>query len=101
MAVKSFSSSVTKDTQSCYATAARHYMEAEKELGRKFSIPPNDSDLVYLTSYFIGQNLAVPTIRNYLAGIRYYLLSLGINAPPKFPPLAEQLLVGKNFNFTE
>ena len=94
-AVEAFSYSITRDTQSGYATAARHFFEAEKELGRKFNIPPNEAKLIFLTCYFIKKDLTVPTIRNYMAGIRFYLLSLGIAAPPKLPPLPEQLLVGR------
>ena len=93
-AVKNFSCSVTADTQSSYATAARHYLAAEESLGRKFAHPPSEADLVYLVAYLIGLKLSVATIRNYMAGIRFYLLSLGVATPPKLPPLAEQLLMG-------
>ena len=93
-AVESFSASVTFDTQSSYATAARHYIEAENSLGKKFSIPPSESDLLFLTTYLLSKKLTVPTIRSYWAGIRFYLFSLGISTPPKIPPLAEQLLLG-------
>ena len=93
-AVQTFSSSVTSETQSCYATAARNYIEAEKALGQKFSIPPSESDMVFLATYLINKKLSVTTIRTYLAGIRFYLLSMGVATPPKLPPLAEQLIVG-------
>ena len=94
-AVETFSASVTQDTQSVYATAARHLFSAEAALGRKFSTPPSELDLIYLVTHLIDQNLAVPTIRSYLAGIRYYYLSMGIPNPLRIPPLAEQLLVGR------
>ena len=93
-AVEKFSASVTLDTQAGYATAARHYIAAEAQFGRKFALPPTDSEMVYLVSYMISRNLSVSTIRSYLAGIRYYLLSLGVARPLGIPPLAEQLLTG-------
>ena len=91
-----FSTSVTIDTQSGYATATRHYLAAEEALGKKFSLPPSEAEMIFLTTYLLNQNLTVPTVRSYLAGIKFYLLSLGIANPPKLPPLAEQLLMGKN-----
>ena len=93
-AVEIFSTSVTSETQSNYATATRHYIAAEKALGSSFSHPPTDSEMVYLVAYLINEGLKAPTIRNYLAGIRYYLLSLGIPNPPKIPTLAEQMIAG-------
>ena len=95
-AVETFSASVTANTQSGYATATRHLFEAEKSLGRKFDVPPSEADLTFLTTHLISQNLSVATIKSYLAGIRFYYLSLGIANPPRLPPLAEQLLVGKH-----
>ena len=95
-AVKVFSSSVTIDTQSGYATAARHLFEAEKALGRKFGVPPSEPEMIFLTTHLINQNLSVASIRHYLAGIRFYYLSMGIPNPPRLPPLAEQLLAGRN-----
>ena len=96
-AVEKFSASVTKDTQGGYATATRHYFAAEVALGRKFNLPPTELEYVFLTTYLMNQNLTVSTIRSYLAGIRFYLLSLGVTSPPKLPPLAEQLLVGMHY----
>ena len=95
-AVESFSSSIALNTQSGYATATRQYFAAKKALGRAFSIPPSESDLMFLTTYLIKQNLSVPTVRSYLAGIRYCLLCLGVAIPPRLPPLAEELLIGKH-----
>ena len=95
-AVGVFSTSVTLNTQCGYATAARHYFAAEEELGQKFGSPPSESEMVFLTTFLINKGLSVPTIRGYLAGIRYYLLSVGVSTPPKLPPLAEQLLVGRH-----
>ena len=93
-AVEIFSSSVTRETQGGYATATRHYFAAERALGRKFEVPPTELEYIFLTTYLMNQNLSVCTIRSYLAGIRFYLLSLGVTSPPKLPQLAEQLLVG-------
>ena len=87
-AVESFSTSITYNTQTGYATATRHYFEAEKALGRKFGHPPSESDLIFLITYLINLNLTVPTIRNYWSGIRYYLLSLGISTPPQAPSIS-------------
>ena len=95
-AVGAFSSSITLNTQSGYATATRHFFAAEEELGKKFASPPSESEMVFLTTFLISKGLTVPTIRSYLAGIRFYLLSMGISTPPKLPPLAEQLLVGRH-----
>ena len=95
-AVEAFSTSITYNTQSSYATATRHYFAAENVLGRKFSLPPSESEMVFLVTYLIQQDLTVPTVRGYIAGIRYYLLSLGVATPPKLPPLAEQLLAGRH-----
>ena len=36
------------------------------------------------------------TIRSYLSGIRFYLLSRGVFTPEKLPDLAEQMLKGKD-----
>ena len=94
VAVKNFSTSVTVKTQSGYATAARAYMDAENSLGRPFSAPPSDKDLVYLIGFLIQKGLEPTTIRNYLSGIRFYLFSLGVISPPSIPPLANQLLIG-------
>ena len=89
-----FSASVTSDTQAGYATAARHFLSAEKALGKSFSLPPTDKEMVFLVTHLINKKLSVATIRSYLAGIRFYLLSLGVAAPPALPPLAEHLLIG-------
>ena len=93
-AVDSFSKSVTVQKQTSYATAARTYIEAENELGKPFSFPPTESELVFFVSSLINRNLEPSTIRNYLSGIRFYLLSMGLANPPAIPPLAHQLLVG-------
>ena len=93
-AVSVFSMSVTKDTQAGYATSARHYIAAEKALGRSFSLPPSPSEMVFLVSYLVSLKLEHKTIRSYLSGIRFYLLSMGVATPPKLPSLAEQLIVG-------
>ena len=94
-AVANFSSSVTRDTQKGYATAARHYTAAQQVLGRSFSSPPSQTDLVYFITFLLGKNIGTSTIRHYLSGLRFFLMSQGIPLPPKFPPLAEQLLSGK------
>ena len=93
-AVENLSCSVTRDTQSGYATGARNFMLAEEALGRKFSLPPTDSEMVFLVTFLIDKGLEVSTIKNYLSGIRFYLFTLGIASPPKLPPLAQQILVG-------
>ena len=93
-AVSSFSSSVTVRTQAGYASAARAYIEAENSLGRPFSSPPTESELVFLVSYLINKKLEPATIKNYLSGIRFYLFSMGLASPPSLPPLASQLLIG-------
>ena len=93
-AVEAFSCSVAKETQSGYATAARHYLAAEKALGRPFAMPPKDEEMVFLVTFLLNKNLACTTIRSYLAGIRFYLLSHGIATPPPLPVLAEQILCG-------
>ena len=93
-AVGSFSKSVTTQTQAGYATAARTYIEAENALGRPFSSPPTESELVFLVTFLIRRKLEPSTIKNYLSGIRFYLLSMGLPSPPNLPPLAQQILNG-------
>ena len=93
-AVGNFSKSVTVQTQAGYATAARTYIEAEKALGRPFSSPPTDSELAFLVTFLIRRKLEPATIKNYLSGIRFYLLSMGLPSPPSLPPLAHQILNG-------
>merc|ERR1711955_24986 len=84
-AVEAFSCSVTKDTQSGYATAARHFISAENALGKPFSHPPTDQEMVFLVTHLIQKGLGVSTVRSYLGGIRFYLLSMGVPTPPKLP----------------
>ena len=86
LAVGNFSKSVTRDTQSGYATAARHYLAAERALGRSFSLPPTEKEMVYLVNFLTKKELDPKTIRSYLSGIRFYLLSMGIATPPNLPP---------------
>ena len=93
-AINSFSTSVTVQTQTGYASAARAYIQAENALGRPFSLPPTDQEMIFLMSFLINKNLEPSTIRNYLSGIRFYLFSMGLANPPALPQLANQLLAG-------
>ena len=94
-AVATFSCSVTRDTQAGYATGARCYLAAQKALGRNFASPPSSSEMVYLVTFMLGKKLQPATIRGYLSATRFYLMSQGIFTPPKLPPLAEQLIQGR------
>ena len=94
-AVANFSCSVTKKVQTNYATAVRHYLAAEVELGRKFGSPPTQTEMVFLTTFLLGKGLKMDTVRSYLSAIRFYLLSQGVASPPRLPLLAEQLINGK------
>ena len=93
-AIDNFSTSVTANTQISYASAARAYIQAENSLGRPFSLPPTDQELIFLVSFLINKNIEPSTIRNYLSGIRFYLFSMGLANPPPLPQLANQLLAG-------
>ena len=93
-AVRNFSCSITVNTQAGYATGARAYIDAEKALGRPFSFPPTEQEMVFLVSFLINKGLEPATIKSYLSGIRFYLLSMGATNPPVLPPLAGQLLSG-------
>ena len=90
------SCSVTRKGQTGYATAAKHYQEAEKALGRAFGLPPSPEEVVFLVNFLLGKEIKVETVRSYLSGIRFYLLSRGVSSPAKLPQLAEQLLLGKS-----
>ena len=70
-------------------------MAAQNKLGRPFSLPPSPADMVYLVTFMLGKNLEPSTIRSYLSAVRFFLLSKGVHAPPKLPPLAEQLIQGR------
>ena len=89
------SGSVTRKVQNGYATAVKHYRKAELALGHNFSTPPTAQEVVFLVTYLLGEDLKPETIRSYLSGIRFYLLSKGVPSPSKLPLLAEQLLQGK------
>ena len=91
-----FSGSITRKTQGSYATAVTHYLSAEKSLGRPFSVPPSPEEVVFLVAHLLGKELKPVTVRSYLAGIRFYLLSKGVFTPARLPILAEQLLQGKS-----
>ena len=78
--------------QSSYATAPKQYFEAEKLLGRSFSMHPSSEEIIFLVTHLLSQNLKVETVRSYLLGIKFYLMSKGVISPAKLPPLAEQLL---------
>ena len=93
-AITNFSTSVTANTQTSYASAARAYIQAENSLGRPFSLPPTDQELIFLVSFLINKDLEPNTIKNYLSGIRFYLFSMGLPNPPPLPQLANQLLAG-------
>ena len=60
-AVETFSCSVTQGTQSGYATAARH-IDAEKSLGRHFSCPPTDQEMMFLVTHLVSKGLGVSTV---------------------------------------
>ena len=70
-AERMLSCSVTRKGQSGYATAAKHYQEAQKALGRVFSLPPTPDEMVFLVNYFLGKEMKVETVRSYLSGIRF------------------------------
>ena len=93
-AITNFSTSVTANTKTSYASAARAYIQAENSLGRPFSLPPTDQELIFLVSFLINKDLEPNTIKNYLSGIRFYLFSMGLPNPPPLPQLANQLLAG-------
>ena len=57
-------------------------------------MPPSEQEMIFLVSFLINKNLEPNTIKNYLSGIRYYLLSMGLANPPPWPQLAVQLLAG-------
>ena len=94
-AAANFSCSVSRDTQRGYRTGARHYLAAQKCLGRSFSSPPSQTDLIYFTNYLLGKKIGIQTIRHYLSGVRFFLMSQGQPIPPKLPTLAEQLMTGR------
>ena len=50
-AKEKFSASISNGTQTVYACTARHVLEAEKRLGRKFASPPTKQDQLYFLTF--------------------------------------------------
>ena len=90
----SFSCSITKNSQSNYATAVRHKRDAEAKLGRNFSIPMTNSERAFFTTYLIGKGLKKATISGYLSALRFYELAKGADKPCENSELTKHLLLG-------
>ena len=89
-----FSCSVSRNTQSNYATALRHLQKVESTLGRKFSLPMTDSEKAYFTVYMMGKGVKKATISGYLSALRFYEMSQGVQKPNPNSDLTKQLLTG-------
>ena len=50
-AKENFSASISGGTQTVYACTARHVLEAERILGKKFASPPSEKDQLYFLTY--------------------------------------------------
>ena len=50
-AKENFSASISGGTQTVYACTARHMLEAERMLGKKFASPPSQKDQLYFLTY--------------------------------------------------
>ena len=68
-AVANFSCSVTRTVQSNYATAVRHFREAEASLGREFHKPPTDEEMTFFTNFLLGKSIKVDTVKTYLTAL--------------------------------
>ena len=93
-AVGAFAASVAQSTQKTYATAFTHLKEAEKMLGRSFSSPPTEKEMLLFTSLLASKGLKRTTITSYLSGLRFISFSRGATNPTKLPQLGLQLLAG-------
>ena len=93
-AVSKFSCSVSKETQNKYATVARHLHASENKLGRKFSIPPTNSEQIYLIGYLQSRGIKANSISSYMSGLGYYNMAQGVAEPPKLSSLASQIIAG-------
>ena len=59
------------------------------------AIPPSPEVISFLVTYLLSQDIKVETVRSYLSGIKYYLMSKGVHSPSQLTPLAKQLLQGQ------
>lgn len=89
-----FASSVSSSSQSCYTSAYNHLLQAEAQLGRRFSSPPLEAEISYYTAYLIQKNISKPSIQSYLSGLRFATLARGAQSHTPMPPLAAQLMSG-------
>lgn len=90
----SFSCSLARSTQAKYATAVRHYKQAQVDLGTTFSVPMTDVERAYFTVYLASRGLDKGTIQNYLTGLRFYEMAKGSPTPSSNTDLVKQLIAG-------
>ena len=89
-----FASSVSSSSQTCYTSAYNHLLQAEAQLGRRFSSPPLEAEISYYTAYLIQRNISKPSIQSYLSGLRFAILARGAQSHTPMPSLAAQLMSG-------
>ena len=93
-ATHTFAASVSRSTQSTYKTALNHLNRIEQMLGRSFSNPPSDGEMVLFVSYLAERGVSKATAQSYLSGIRFLSLSRGAPRHTAMPELGSQLLAG-------
>ena len=69
-AQESFSCSVSRNTQSNYATAVRHMKMAEAALGRQFNLPMTEFERAYFTTFIINKGVKKCTAAGYWTALR-------------------------------
>ena len=87
--------SLTRSTWSSYATAERMLRRCCDDSKITLSYPITEPVIITFIAWLNSRGLKAATINNYLAGIRQYHLTLGLNPPNLHTDLVKQLLTGK------
>ena len=86
--------SVAANTKSGYKTAVGMLKACQDSLGRNFSLPLSDSDILCFVAFMAKRNVLDTTISSYLSAIRYAMLSIGHQCENLRTPVVAQVLKG-------
>ena len=93
-ATRAFAASVSQSTQATYKTALGHLHRAEALLGRQFSTPPTDQEIIFFTSFLASKAVTKATMQSYLSALRFISRERGATHHTKLPELGSQMLAG-------
>ena len=91
---EALAASIADPTKSSYSTAMNMLKACQDEIGRPFSVPLSEQDVLCFVAYMRTRNVRDTTIGSYLSGIKHALINAGYECKSLRTPIVNQVLKG-------